>query len=224
MYIAIFLVGCRLAYHEVAGSHFHPLGVPTETTETVYVLALPEWVRVPSSINDVFPMLIPKEQKKWNDWCQAQDFPVLVNPPERFFQTALINVSRSTRVQTKVADVVQQALFILLHCLNSWCADRINKQTGRCNVPMPTDTEMESLPENQRASVLSRFEHAVELLTGDRTCIASLQHDCMCPQSCLKQGTCERCSPMNANASSGKKNAITEVHLLMHLCRAGWSA
>lgn len=168
---------CRLVHHPVAGSYFHPLGIPADTSKTFFALAIPEATAVSTSIDQVFPVLLPQDTMQWNHWCSQQHFLPCVTPPERFFQTALINVARSTEVHSKVADVWEQALLIVSKCINPWVTDRISNRTGTCNVPVPTDVEMGHMPQKQQTALLSRFDDSVKVLTGDALRSTYLQQD-----------------------------------------------
>lgn len=164
------LVLCRLVYHPVAGSYFHPLGIPAATSKTIFALAVPEAAQVSTSIDQVFPVLIPEDSLQWNDWCGQEQLLSYLTPPERFFQTALINVARSTEVHSKVADVWEQACLIVSKCMDTWVTDRISNQMSTCNVPVPTDLEMGHMSQKQQTALLSRFEDSVKVLTGDSLC------------------------------------------------------
>ena len=159
----------RLAYHQVCGGRYYPLGEEQDAAKHMFTLVVPECQQSRVTAAKSFPLLLPHSQQcedSWTMWCKQQNFVSAAAVPRRFFQTALFNVAKSTRVHSKKADVLEQALIILHACILEWLAARVAGNRTACPVICPEEADMQHLSTNHQAALLARFAADVDLLTG----------------------------------------------------------
>lgn len=170
---------CRLAYHQACGGKYYPLGEETDATKHVFALAVPECQQSGVTAAKSFPLLLPQSQQDeehWTAWCIQEQFVSAAPAPQRFFQTGLWNVAKSTRVHSKKADVLEQALIILHACMLDWVTARAAGIRTACQVIAPATADLQHLSASHQAALLDRFQADVVLLTGAIPLINSSSH------------------------------------------------
>ena len=135
----------------------------------MFALVVPDSHQSGLTAGKSFPRLLHHSQQdteKWTAWCKQQSFVSAAAPPERFFQSILFNVAKSTRVHSKKADVLEQALLILHASILVWLESRVAGNQAACQVPPLEEADMQHLSGSHQAALLARFETDVALLTG----------------------------------------------------------